>query len=83
MYARSLLGGLHAEHVLPRDKVYAGRRSKKDWQIHVSTDRNPLNKNTRKHGKHRAKTVRCFPLLSAFGSLFGLETFSRLLRARK
>ena len=28
-------------------------------------------KNTLKRRKHRAKTVRCFPLLSAFGSRFG------------
>ena len=29
--------------------------------------------------KHRAKTVRCFPLLSAFGSSFGSNTFAAWL----
>ena len=35
-------------------------------------------KNPLKRRKHRAKTVRCFPLLSAFGSRFGSTAFSRL-----
>ena len=38
---------------------------------------------THKLRKHRAKTVRCFPFLSAFGSRFGSAAFSRLLRARE
>ena len=40
-------------------------------------------KRTHKYRKHRAKTVWCFPLLSAFGSRFGSTAFSRLLRARE
>lgn len=35
-------------------------------------------KNPLKRRKHRAKTVRCFPLLSAFGSRFWSTAFSRL-----
>ena len=32
-----------------------------------------------KYRKHRAKTVRCFPLLSAFGSRFGSNAFAAWL----
>ena len=44
MYARALLGWLHAEYLLPRDKRYASRRGEKDRRIHVSTNRNQLKK---------------------------------------
>ena len=36
-------------------------------------------KNPLKRRKHRAKTVRCFPLLSAFGSRFGSNAFAAWL----
>ena len=44
MYAGSLLGRLHAEYLLPRDKRYAGQCGEKDRRIHVSTHRNQLKK---------------------------------------
>ena len=83
MYAGSLLRWLHAEYLLPRHKRYAGRRGEKDRRIHVRANRDQVKKNPLIRRKHRAKTVRCFPLLSAFGSRFGSETFLRLLRARE
>ena len=83
MYAWALLGGLHAEHLLSRHKRYAGRCGKKNWRIHVRANRDQVKKNPLIRRKHRAKTVRCFPLLSAFGSSFGSTEFSRLLRARE
>ena len=57
----------------------ARKRSADSCQHKLESDK----KNPLKRRKHRAKTVRCFPLLSAFGSRFGSETFSRLLRARE
>ena len=81
--AWALLGGLHAEHLLSRHKRYAGRCGKKNWWIHVSTNWNRIKRTHSNAESTGQKPVRCFPLLSAFGSRFGSTAFSRLLRARE
>ena len=66
MYAGALLGGLHAEYLLPRYKRHAGRCGKKNWRVHVSTNWNRIKRthsNAESTGQKLSGAFRSYPHL--------------------